>query len=136
MTKNADIDKYTYSDYGVGFDRKSVFSFPGSGIGQNVIIFGINMSSSAYIDNKKKEILILGKGPTGLSLYYNWANSYLFVNGREIYKLKAKDEIVAILLCLANISKDWSLDDMKKTGFTGYVYDFSVDYDATVLMTY
>ena len=64
-----------------------------------------------------------------LSLHYNGANSYLFVNGTEIYKFKAKDsEIVASPLCLGNISKDWSVDNMKKTGFTGYVYDFSVDY--------
>ena len=67
-----------------------------------------------------------------LSLHYNGTNSYLFVNGTEIYKFKAKDsEIVAVLLCLGNISKDWSIDNMKKTGFNGYVYDFSVDYDAT-----
>ena len=66
-----------------------------------------------------------------LSLYYNGANSYLFVNGKEIIKFKAKDsEIVASPLCLGNISKDWSVDNMKKTGFTGYVYDFSVDYDS------
>ena len=65
-----------------------------------------------------------------LSLHYNGANSYLFVNGTEIYKFKAKDsEIVASLLCLGNISKDWSLDNRKRTGFTGYVYDFSVGYD-------
>ena len=114
------------------------------------------MCSSTHIDNKKKDILILGKGPTrGLkhsltaekmysvnftvtkkkfwsSLHYNGANSYLFVNGTEIYKFKAKDsEIVATPLCLGNISKDWSVDNMKKTGFDGYVYDFSVDYDAT-----
>ena len=67
-----------------------------------------------------------------LSLHYNGANSYLFVNGTEIYKFKGKySEIVAILLCLGNISKDWSADNMKKTGLNGYVYDFSVDYDAT-----
>ena len=67
-----------------------------------------------------------------LSLHYNGASSYLFVNGTEIYKFKAKDsEIVATPLCLGNISKDWSVDNMKRTGFTGYVYDFSVDYDAT-----
>ena len=68
-----------------------------------------------------------------LSLHYNRANSYLFVNGTEIYKVKAKDsKIVAAPLCLANTSKDWSVDNLKKkTGFNGYVYDFSVDYDAT-----
>ena len=67
-----------------------------------------------------------------MRLHYNGANSYLFVNGTEIIKFKAKDsEIVATPLCLGNISKDWSIDNMKITGFTGYVYDFSVDYDAT-----
>ena len=67
-----------------------------------------------------------------LNLHYNRANSYLFVNGTEIIKFKAKDsEIVATPLCLGNISKDWSIDNMKRTRFTDYVYDFSVDYDAT-----
>ena len=66
-----------------------------------------------------------------LSLHYNGENSYLFVNGTGIHKFKTKDsEIVAVLLCLGNISKDWSVDNMKKTGFDGYAYDFSVDYDA------
>ena len=64
-------------------------------------------------------------------MHYNGANSYLFVNGTEIYKFKAKDsEIVVTPLCLGNISKDFSVDNMKKTGLNGYVYDFSVDYDA------
>ena len=100
------------------------------------------MSSSTHIDNKKKT---LGIGPTQalehtltpekmysinfkekniklcLSLHYNGANSYLFVNGKEIIKFKAKDsEIVASPLCLGNISKDWSIDNMKKTGLNGY----------------
>ena len=66
-----------------------------------------------------------------MSLHYNGASSYLFVNGTEIHKFKAKDsEIVASPLCLGNISKDVSVDNMKKTGLNGYVYDFSVDYDA------
>ena len=66
-----------------------------------------------------------------LSLHYNGANSYLFVNGKEIHKFTAKDsEINLSELCLRNISKDWSVDNMKKTGLKGYVYDFSVDYDA------
>ena len=55
-----------------------------------------------------------------LSLHYNGTNSYLFVNGTEIYKFKAKDsEIVASPLCLGNISKDFSVDNMKKTGLHG-----------------
>ena len=110
------------------------------------------MSFSAHIDNKKKDILVLGKGPTQglehtltaekmysinftvtrkkfcLSLHYNGGNSYLFVNGTEIYKFKVKDsKIVATPLCLGNISKGWSPDNMKKTGFNRYAYDFSVD---------
>ena len=113
------------------------------------------MTSSTKIDNRKKDILILGKGPTQglehtpsaekmfsinftehnkkfcLSLHYKGANNYLFVNGKEIHKLKVKDtEIVATPLCLGNISKNWTVDNMKKTGLIGYVYDFSVDYDA------
>ena len=64
LTKNADIDKYGYSGYGTGFDRRSSFSFRGDGFGQNVLIFGVDMSSSACIDNKKKDILVFGKRPT------------------------------------------------------------------------
>ena len=65
------------------------------------------------------------------SLEYNGINSYFFVNGTDIYKFKAKDsKIVTSLLCLGKISKDWSTGNIKKTGFTGYVYYFSVDYDS------
>ena len=72
----------------------------------------------------------LTKKKSCLSLHYNGANSYLFVNGTEIYKFKAKDsEIVARPLCLGSISKDWSVDNVKRTGFTSYVYDFSADYN-------
>ena len=66
-----------------------------------------------------------------MRLHFNGANSYLFVNGREIYKFKAKDsEIAASQLCLGNISKNGTVDNMKKTGLNGFVYDFSADYDA------
>ena len=148
LTKNADIDKYGYSGYGIGLDGKTSFSFSGSGFGQNVIIFGVDMSSSLHVDNKKKGILILGSGPTQglehtltsekmysinftmtknkscLSLRYNGANRYLFLNGTEIYKFKAKDsEIVVAPLSLGKISKEWSVDITKKTEFNGYVCD-------------
>ena len=53
LTKNADIDKYGYFGYGIGFDRQTPFSF-GNETGKNVIIFGVDMSSSTKIDNKKK----------------------------------------------------------------------------------
>ena len=67
-------------------------------------------------------------------VYYNGANSYLFVNGTEIIKFKAKDsEMTTYPLSLGNISKDWSIDNMKNTGIKCYVYDFSVDYDATAI---
>ena len=116
------------------------------------------MSFSVYVDNRKKDILILGKRPTQglehtrtaekmysinftvtgkifcLSLHYNGANSYLFVNGTEIIKLTAKNsEIVANPLCLENVSKDLSADNMKKPELNGYVYDFSDDYDDTAV---
>ena len=66
-----------------------------------------------------------------LSLHYNGANSYYFVKDKEVIKFKATDsEIVATPLRLGNISKGWSVDNMKRTTFNGYVYDFSVDYDA------
>ena len=66
-----------------------------------------------------------------LSLHYNGANSYLFVNSTEIIKFFAEDsKIVPYPLCLGNVSKDISVDNMKKTGLNGYVHDFSVDYEA------
>ena len=102
------------------------------------------MSSSTNIVNSKKDILILGKGPTQgptinftvpekkfcLSLHYNGANSYLFVYGKEIDKFKAKDsEIVATVICLGNISPDWSVDNMVNTGLIGFAYNFTADKD-------
>ena len=99
----------------------------------------MDMSSTVHIDNKEKDILVLGKGPTQglestltaekmysinftltkkkfcLSLHYNGANSYFFVNGTEIYKYKAKDsKIMMSPIFLGNISKDWTVDNMKK----------------------
>ena len=64
MTKNADVEKYKCFRHGIAFDRKESFSFPGGGYGQNVIIFGAHRNSSPHIDNKGKDILILGTGPT------------------------------------------------------------------------
>ena len=158
MNKNADVNKYKYYGYGIIFEGHGRFSSPGIGLGRNVIIFGVDMNSSTKIDNRKKDILILGKGTTQelehtlsakkmywiyfkehnekfcLSLHYFGANSCLFVNAKEIHKLKAKDhEIVAAPLCLGKISKDWTVDYMIKTGLNGYVYDFSVDYSDTAV---
>ena len=63
LTKNVNIDKYWYSGYGIGFDRRSSYSFAGGRFGQNVLIFGVDMSFPFHIENKKKDILVLGKGP-------------------------------------------------------------------------
>ena len=64
LTRSTHINEYGYSGCGIGFDRKSSFSFPDGGFGQNVLIFGADMSSSVHVDNKKTGILVLGKGPT------------------------------------------------------------------------
>ena len=129
LAKNADIDKYKYSGYGIGFDSRESFSHPSGGYGRNVIILGANLSSSADANNNIRSILVLGKdfiqGTYGtaidaeklystnftvankkfwLSLHYNGDNGYLFVHGKEISNFKAKDsEIVSYPLCLGNI---------------------------------
>ena len=155
LTKNADIDKYKYSGFGIGFDRHGEVSFGTRGFGRNYIIVGADLSSSSHANEKKNNILVLGKDFVQgindtkiyakklysinftennkkfcLILHYNGDSSYLFVDGTEIYKFKAKDsEIVASPLCLGNISKDFFVDNMKKTGLNVNVYDFSVNYD-------
>ena len=77
LTKNTDIDKYVYSGYGIGFDRRSTFSFPGGGFGQNVLIFGVDMSFSAHIDNKKRHISIRNRSNTRIRTYTNCRKNVL-----------------------------------------------------------
>ena len=145
-----------YSGYGIRFAIRVDFSLPDGAIGKNVIICGVDVSSSLHIDNNGKDILILGKVPTQgldhttltsetqysinfarpgikfcLSLHYNGSNNLLFDNATKIYHFKAKDcDIKKYPLCLGNISGDFSANNMKKTGLNGCVYDFSVDYRA------
>ena len=114
MVKNTDIDKYC--GYGIGFDTKGTLSIPsGGGTGRNVIIFGADMSYSVHIDKKGSNNLVLCEGPTQglngttytaekkysinftehdknfcLSLHYNGAHSYLFVNGVQIIKIRTR----------------------------------------------
>ena len=121
------------------------------------MIFGVDFSSSAHANNKRKNILIIGKVPTqGLedatlcaekmyfvnftattkkfcqSLHYHRDNSYLFVHDTEIIKFKAKDSgIVANPLRLGNISEEFFSVNMKKTGLYDSVFDFSVDFRVT-----
>ena len=77
MTKNADIDKYGYSGYRIGFDRRSSFSFPGNGFGQNVLIFRVDMSFSAHIDNKKRHISSWKRASTSIRTYFNCRKNVL-----------------------------------------------------------
>ena len=141
------IDKHKYSSYSIGFDRKRKF-LVGNGFGRNCIVFGVDMNSSMHVNDKKKDILILGEGPmqrlddttsltaeksysinfsennkkSYLELHCNGANSYLFVNSTEIIKFKAKDsDILATPLCLGNISKNFFVINMKKTWLNGSV---------------
>ena len=115
LTKNADPDKYKYSSYGIRFDSRPGFSFTDASVGKTVIIFGADMSSSVHIDNKNKDILILGERTTEglddtilkaeakhhinftkrrkrfvLSLHYNGSNSFLFVNATKNISVQSK----------------------------------------------
>ena len=103
--------------------RKKIF-IPGKGHtkGLEHTLTAEKMYSINFAQNNKKFCL---------SWYYNQANSYLFVNDGEIIKFKAKyAEIVAHPLCLGNISKKISVDNIRKTGLKGYFHDISVDYNA------
>ena len=158
MTKpgdTTDTDKYIYSGYGLRFDSGSQFSHPQGGMARNIIIFGVDLSNSVQATNKTQNILILGYGLTQkvnnttiyaekmhspnfsaenkifcLSLHYNGDDSYLFVNGKEVTKFKAKkSEIKANQLTLGSISTSANLSssDIEDSKLYGIVYDFSVD---------
>ena len=130
-----DTDKYIYSGYGLGFDISGQFSHPQGGMARNIIIFGVDLSNSVHVTNKTQNILILGHGLTQkvknttiyaekmyspnfsaenkifcLSLHYNGDDSYLFVNGKDVTKFKAKkSEIKANQLTLGSISTSANL---------------------------
>ena len=157
ITKNAsDSSKNKYEGYGICFDSGGEFSIGNITNGRNVLIFGADMASSIHNTNKVNDIYVLGKyfvqgindttlyaeklyktnfTETGkkfvLSLYYNFSNSYLFVNGNEELKFKSKtDQIVKEKLCLKSLGTDWTASESQKTGLYGNVYDFVVDYQA------
>ena len=134
------------------------FIHPQGGMAKNIIIFGVNSSNSVHATNKTQNILIPGHGLTQkannttiyaekmyspnfsaenkifcLSLHYNSDNSYLFVNGKEVTKFKAKkSDIKANQLTLGSISASANLSssDIENSKLYGNVYDFSVDYSA------
>ena len=157
ITKNAtDTSKHKYEGYGICFDEGGIFSMGNINNGRNVLIFGVHENSVVHSNNKANNIFIMGDGFVQgindttlyaekiysknfsavnkkfvLSLHYNGDNSYLFVNGKQELKFKAKDEqIVKEKLCLGNISDDWTVANAEKTGLFGEVYDFAVDYTA------
>ena len=127
-------------------------------MGKNVIIFGADMSSFVHIDNKNKDILILGEKPTQelddtmliaeanfalswkrfvLSLHHTGSNSFLFVNATKIYQFKANNsEIKDYTPCLGNISKDSTIDNMEKTGLKGSVIFFLLIIILLILMIF
>ena len=158
ITKNAtDTSKHKYEGYGICFDEGGTFNKGGINNGRNVLIFGVHESSLAHVNNKANNIYVMGdlfvqdindttlhaekiysKNFTAvnkkfvLSLHYNGDDSYLFVNGKQELKFKAKDDpIVNEILCLGNISDDWTTANAEKTGFWGEIYDFAVDYTST-----
>ena len=140
LTKNADLDKYKYTGYGIRFDSRSECLFTDGSYGKNVIIFGADMRSSVHVDNKRKGNVILGEGPTQglddttlaaeakyainftqsrkrfvLNLHYNGSNSFLLDNATKVYQFKARNsEIKDYLLYLGNVSKDFTINNMKK----------------------
>ena len=155
MVKYADTDKYKYQGHGIGFDSIGTFTHPDGGTCKNVIIFGVDMTESKHANNKTKDVLVLDRcliqkiddttiyaegmytpnfaianKTFCLSLHYNGDDSYLFVNGKEVVKFKAKNQTASGKLSLGNISADFNQADRKSTGLYGYAYDFSVDYNA------
>ena len=157
-TKNAtDTSKHKYEGYGICFDEGGMFSMGNINNGRNVLIFGVHESSLAHKNNKENNIFIMGDGFVQgindttlyaeklysqnftavnkkfvLSLHYNGDDSYLFVNGKRKLKFKAKDyQIVKEILCLENISDDWTAANAQKAGLCGEIYDFAVDYTST-----
>ena len=112
LIKNADLDKYKYTGYGIGFDSRSEPLFTDGSYGKNVIVFGADMSSSMDVDNKGKDILIFGEGTTQgliaeakypmnftqsgkrfvLSRHYNGNSSLLFVNATKVYQFEPKNQ--------------------------------------------
>ena len=158
ITKNAtDTSKHKYEGYGICFNEGGTFSKSGINNGRNVLNFGVHENSLVHANNKANNIYVMGdlfvQGINDttlyaekiygqnftaankkfvLSLHYNGDGSYLFVNGKQELKFKAKDDqIVKEILCLRNISDDWTTANAEKTGFWGEIYDFAVDYTST-----
>ena len=137
ITKNAtDNSKNNYKGYGICFDERSEFGHTITEGGhdhttdaRNVLIFGADMSFSVHATNKANHIYLMGTGLTQGINDNNGDNSYLFVNGRQELKFKAKtDHLVKEKLCIGNLSDQWTTSETEKTGVYGKIYDFVMDY--------
>ena len=154
ITKNADTSKYKYKGYGICFEEGGMFSIGNINNGRNVLIFGVHESSLVHTNNKANNIFIMGDGfaqgindmtlyaekiysqnftqPNKkfvLSLHYSDNDSYLFVNGKQELKFKAKpDQSIEEKLCIGNLSGQWTTSESEKTGLYGNIYDFIINY--------
>ena len=165
INKYADYSRNNYTGYGLCFDEGGEFShtvrkgnFDRTADARNVIIFGVDMSSSIHATNRANNIYVMGKEfiqginditiyaeklfhnnftelgeKFVLSLHYNGDNSYLFANGRQELKFKAKDDqIINEKLYIGNLSSEWTKSESEKTGLYGNIYDFIADYKPIV----
>ena len=144
--------RYVSSGYRITLDSAASWSFDND-FARNVIIFGVDNSSSSHYDNRKNNFLVLGEGPTYgingsfgspekkfninftkantkfcLSLHYNADNNYLFFNGKKIFKFKAENKNFPTKLCLGGISNGFNATESREVSLNGNVYDFLVDY--------
>ena len=127
-------------------------------MGRNAIIFGVDVGSSIHVTNRANHIYVMGEGLVQgihdtrlyaeknywrnftdpgkkfiISFHYNRDESYLFVNGRQESKFKAKtDQLVKEKLCIRNLSDQWTASESEKTGLYGSIYDFVVGYEQIV----
>ena len=155
ITKNANTSKYKYKGYGICFDEGGSFSKGNISNCKNVLIFGVDESSLVHANNKANNIYVMGDlfvqgindttlyaekiysqnctQPSKkfvLSLHYNDNDSYLFVNGKQELKFKAKtDQLVKEDLCIGNLSDQWTTSESERTGLYGNIYDFIMNYE-------
>ena len=137
--KNSDKEKYVYSVYGIKFDRIGFWSFDNDNSG-NVLIFGVDNSSSSHAVNRKNIFLVLGAGQLLVlmeALVHQRKRLALIlikeiVNGKEILKFKADNENVNFptQFCLESMSNGLSASESKEVSLNGNVHEFSVDYNS------
>ena len=135
ITKNADTSKYDYKGYGICFDEEGTFSHKITEDGRVHNTMGRNAIHDTTLHaekNYRRNFTDPGKKFI-ISLHYNGDESYLFVNGKQELKFKAKtDQLVKEKLCIGNLSDQWTARESEKAGLYGSIYDFVVDYEQIV----